>query len=162
MQFEVGAIVEGKVTGITKFGAFVELPGNKTGMVHISEIAPVFVKEIRDHVKEGQMVKVKVMNIADDGKNSLSMKRAVDTPPPAPRSQNRPQRSGGFNNNRGGNSGPNNQSRFDRVPQEYAPRQEGSKSFEDMLSKFMQKSDEKISDLKRATDNRRGSYQKKR
>ena len=158
MQLEVGKIYEGKVTGITKFGAFVEIEPGTTGMVHISEVAATFVKEISDFITQGQMVKVKVMNIADDGKISLSMKRAVDTPPPAPRSQNRPQRSGGFNNN----SGPNNQSRFDRVPQEYAPRQEGSKSFEDMLSKFMQKSDEKISDLKRATDNRRGSYQKKR
>ena len=162
MQLEVGKIYEGKVTGITKFGAFVEIEPGTTGMVHISEVAATFVKEISDFITQGQMVKVKVMNIADDGKISLSMKRAVDTPPPAPRSQNRPQRSGGFNNNRGGNSGPNNQSRFDRAPQEYAPRQEGSKSFEDMLSKFMQKSDEKISDLKRATDNRRGSYQKKR
>jgi S1 RNA binding domain protein len=68
MQLEVGEILEGKVTGITKFGAFVELPGGKTGMVHISEIAPTFVKEIRDYVSEGQVVKVKVINILEDGK----------------------------------------------------------------------------------------------
>lgn len=80
MQFEVGSILEGKVTGITKFGAFVELPGGKTGMVHISEVAPTFVKEIRDYVTENQTVKVKVLSIGDDGKVSLSMKKAVDPP----------------------------------------------------------------------------------
>ena len=87
MQLEVGAVLEGKVTGITKFGAFVELPGGKTGMVHISEIAPTFVKEIRDYVTENQMVKVKILNISEEGKVSLSMKRAVPPPPksaPAP------------------------------------------------------------------------------
>ena len=67
MQLEVGAVLEGKVTGITKFGAFVELPGGKTGMVHISEIAPTFVKEIRDYVTENQMVKVKILNISEEG-----------------------------------------------------------------------------------------------
>lgn len=90
MQLEVGTILEGKVTGITKFGAFVELPGGKTGMVHISEVAPTFVKEIRDFVTENQMVKVKVMSISEDGKVSLSMKKAVAPAPrnstPAPRS----------------------------------------------------------------------------
>ena len=73
-KLEVGAIFEGKVTGITKFGAFVDLGGGKTGMVHISEVAPVFVKEIRDFVTEGQTVKVKIIGINDDGKISLSMK----------------------------------------------------------------------------------------
>ena len=75
-KLEVGAIFEGKVTGITKFGAFVDIGGGKTGMVHISEVAPVFVKEIRDFVTEGQAVKVKVIGINDDGKISLSMKKA--------------------------------------------------------------------------------------
>ena len=122
MQLEVGKIYEGKVTGITKFGAFVEIEPGTTGMVHISEVAATFVKEISDFITQGQMVKVKVMNIAEDGKISLSMKRAVDTPPPAPRSQNRPPRSGGFNNNnnRGGNGGQSSPNRFDRAPQEYA------------------------------------------
>ena len=82
MQLEVGSVVEGKVTGITKFGAFVELPDGKTGMVHISEVAPTYVKEIRDFVTENQTVKVKILNIGEDGKVSLSMKKAL---PPAPR-----------------------------------------------------------------------------
>ena len=88
MQVEVGAVLEGKVTGITKFGAFVELPDKKTGMVHISEVAPTFVKEIRDFVTEGQTVKVKVLSISEEGKISLSMKKAL---PPAPR-QSAPRR----------------------------------------------------------------------
>lgn len=75
-KLEVGAIFEGKVTGITKFGAFVDLGNGKTGMVHISEVAPVFVKEIRDFVTEGQTVKVKIIGINEDGKISLSMKKA--------------------------------------------------------------------------------------
>ncbi len=83
MALEVGAVVEGKVTGITKFGAFVELPGGKTGMVHISEVAPTYVKEIRDYVTENQMVKVKILNIGEDGKVSLSMKKRPWIRPPS-------------------------------------------------------------------------------
>ena len=97
MQLEVGSILEGKVTGITKFGAFVELPGGKVSMVHISEVAPTFVKEIRDFVKENQVVKVKVLSISDDGKVSLSMKKAME---PSQRPSSPAQRSGrpgGFN-----------------------------------------------------------------
>ena len=94
MQLEVGSILEGKVTGITKFGAFVELPGGKVGMVHISEVAPTFVKEIRDFVKENQVVKVKILSIGEDGKVSLSMKKAMEQPQrpasSAPRSGGRP------------------------------------------------------------------------
>ena len=66
MQLEVGAVLEGKVTGITKFGAFVELPEKKTGMVHISEVASTYVKEIRDFITEGQTVKVKVLSRPDN------------------------------------------------------------------------------------------------
>ena len=146
MQLAVGNIVEGKVTGITKFGAFVELPGGKTGLVHISEVAPTFVNEIRDHVTENQVVKVKILNITEEGKISLSIKRAADRPAPASR-RSAP--------------GPHRLERPDQYDWNSKKKNENM-SFEDMLSKFMQKSDEKISDLKRATDNRRGSYQKRR
>jgi len=95
MQIEVGAILEGKVTGITKFSAFVELPSNKTGMVHISEIAPVFVNDIHDFVKEDQIVKVKVLSISEDGKIALSMKKAVEAPPRPAKRENQ-----NFNNRR--------------------------------------------------------------
>ena len=91
-KLEVGAIFEGKVTGITKFGAFVDLGNGKTGMVHISEVAPVFVKEIRDFVTEGQTVKVKIIGINEDGKISLSMKKADENAqqqrPPRRRDEN--------------------------------------------------------------------------
>ena len=76
MQLEIGKIVEGTVNKITKFGAFVDLGDNKVGLVHISEIAPTFVKEVGDYVKEGQTVKVKILNLSEDGKIRLSIKQA--------------------------------------------------------------------------------------
>ena len=77
MPHEVGSIIEGKVTGITKFGAFVELDDGAVGMVHISEISQSYVNDISEHLKENQIVKVKVLNVGDDGKISLSIKRAL-------------------------------------------------------------------------------------
>lgn len=135
MQLEVGAILEGRVTGITKFGAFVELPGGKTGMVHISEVAPTFVKEIRDYVKENQTVKVKVLSISEEGKISLSMKR-VD--PPAKR-------------------------QFSGRPDNFVwtPRRNDNLSFEEMMNKFKQSSEEKMSDLKKYIDPKRGNVSKR-
>lgn len=74
MSIEVGSIVEGKVTGITNFGAFVELPNGKTGLVHISEVADAYVKDIRDYLQENETVEVKVINIRGD-KIGLSIKQ---------------------------------------------------------------------------------------
>jgi S1 RNA binding domain protein len=71
-----GAIVEGVVQGITRFGAFVELPDGKVGLVHISEIADTYVKDVKDFLQEGQKVKVKVLNVADNGKVGLSVRQA--------------------------------------------------------------------------------------
>ena len=76
MQAEVGQILDGKVTGVTKFGAFVDLQGGLTGMVHISEVSDTFVKEIADFVKVGDEVRVKILSIGEDKKISLSMKQA--------------------------------------------------------------------------------------
>ncbi len=78
MSIEVGATVEGKVTGITNFGAFVELPGGDTGLVHISEVANTYVKDISNYLKEDEKVKVKVINIDNDGKIGLSIKQLED------------------------------------------------------------------------------------
>ena len=78
MSLEVGSIVEGKVTGIMNFGAFVALPGGKSGLVHISEITKEFVKDVHDHLQQGQIVKVKILNIAEDGKINLSIKRVQE------------------------------------------------------------------------------------
>lgn len=138
MQLEIGKIYGGKITGITKFGAFVELEPGTTGMVHISEVANTFVNEIKDHLTEGQEVKVKVLAINDDGKISLSIKKAVDTPPPPRRDFKRP-------NDRRNDSWESKKA----VPTEL--------SFEDMLSKFKQNSEEKQGDLKRIMDGKRKS-----
>lgn len=154
--------MEGKVTGITKFGAFVELPGGRTGMVHISEVAPTYVNEIRDFVTENQTVKVKVLNISEDGKVSLSIKRAME-----PSQQERPH---GPRSDRGGRD---NRDRDHRPPYrakrapapvvtgpgsyEWTPRRNESASFEDMMQKYKQSSEEKISDMRRNVDSKRGS-----
>lgn len=128
-QLEVGSIVEGKVTGITNFGVFVDLGEGKTGMVHISEVATTYVENIRDFVQDHQQVKVKILNVGDDGKISLSIKRAAEekrpgrkppvTPPARP--------TGG----------------------EWTARRTENLSFEDMMSRFKQNSDDKFSDLKK-------------
>lgn len=158
MQLEVGSIFEGKVTGITKFGAFVELPGGKTGMVHISEVAPTYVKEIRDFLTENQEVKVKVLSISEDGKVSLSIKKAMEPPAPRPRPQqqqqyNRPQQQ---QHNRPQQPRPSRPGGFEWQHQKHEPA-----NFEDMMSKFKQQSDEKFSDLKRGTESRRGGYSRR-
>ena len=140
-MLEVGAIVEGKVTGLTAFGAFVSLPDGKSGMVHISEVSNTFVKEIKDFLKEGQDVKVKVTGISPEGKISLSIKKAMDgegdKPAPRPKRNDRPR-----NNN---------------VWQgQQKPQANESMSFEDMMARFKQVSDEKMTDLKRSTDSKHG------
>ncbi len=147
MQLEIGAIIEGKVTGITKFGAFVELPGGKTGMVHISEVSSAYVKEISDHLSENQTVKVKVLKISPDGKVSLSIKKCVEEQ---------------------GAQGAQQGSRPTMPPRKpYASRRDmgwqgakknlGDGSFEDMLSRFKQTSEDKMSDLKRSVDLRKST-----
>lgn len=134
MQPKVGDLLEGKVTGITKFGVFVDLGENKTGMVHISEVARTFVNEIRDFVKEGDTVKVKVLSVGEDGKISLSMKRAQED-----NANDRPRRGGGR---------PFTAPKPDNSFVWTASKNENA-SFEDMMNKFKQTSDEKFSDLKR-------------
>lgn len=144
MQLEVGAVLEGKVTGITKFGAFVELPGGKTGMVHISEIAPMFVKEIRDFVSINQQVKVKILSISPEGKISLSMKR-VENAVCKPAEKYREHREC---------TGPGSY--------EWKPSSRNKPtSFEDMLTKFKQTSDEKLLDLKKAKECKHGGFSRR-
>ncbi|MFW6270094.1 MAG: S1 RNA-binding domain-containing protein [Bacillota bacterium] len=75
MSIEVGSKVEGKVTGITDFGAFVELPGGNTGLIHISEVADTYVKDISNYLQKDEEVTVKVINVDDDGKIGLSIKQ---------------------------------------------------------------------------------------
>ena len=80
MQLNVGDIVEGKVTGLTNFGAFVKVTSGEVGMVHISEVASSYVKDIKEHLAEGQDVKVKVLSINEAGKISMSIKQAEPKP----------------------------------------------------------------------------------
>ncbi|MEG1633127.1 MAG: S1 RNA-binding domain-containing protein [Oscillospiraceae bacterium] len=147
MQLEVGKIYEGKITGITKFGAFVALPEGKSGLVHISEVANTFVNDVHDYVKEGEAVKVKVIGIADDGKINLSIKKADETiaPPPA---QARPFR-------------PAPRPTQYRQPTQQAGAPTGDVSFEDKLKHFMQESDSKIADNKYYTDRRQSKGKRK-
>lgn len=145
MQPDVGKIYEGKVTGITKFGAFVEIEPGTTGMVHISEVANTFVNEIKDHLTEGQTVKVKVLAVSEEGKISLSIKKASDAPP-----KHKDFKRGG------GNGG-----RQPQQTQEKAPQTPES-AFEDMLNKFKQSSDERMGDLKKVLDNKRRSQSRRK
>lgn len=143
MSIEVGSKLEGKVTGITNFGAFVELPGGQTGLVHISEVADNYVKDINDHLKVGDVVEVKVMNVEADGKIGLSIRKAKPQPEKPERPQ-RPQRP--RSNNR-----PNDRS--DRAPKE---------NFEQKMARFLKDSEDRLSTLKRATESKRGGRGAKR
>lgn len=148
MQVEVGEVLEGKVTGVKKFGAFVRLPNGSTGMVHISEVSNEYIKELADVLNEGQQVKVKVLSISPEGKVALSIKQTMEKPlAPAPRPA-RPQRPADTG----------------RVWQPRASQQaSGALSFEEMMAKFKTQSEEKISDLKRVTEARRGGgYSRRR
>ena len=136
MLVEVGKIMEGKVSGITKFGAFVELPDGKTGLVHISEIAREYVKDISEHLKENQVVTVKILSVNEKGKISLSIRKALG--PETDTKHKKP-------------------ANFEKKQQE----QSSGMSFEDRLAKFLKDSDEKLHDLKKSFESKRGSGYKK-
>lgn len=120
MSLEVGAIVEGVVTGITHFGAFVQLASGETGLVHISEVADTYVKDINDHLSKNDKVMVKILSVDGNGKIGLSIKKAAP------------------------NSGRGHHNRGSRL------------SFEDKLNKFLKDSDERLQDLRRNTESKRG------
>ena len=124
-EIEVGSILEGVITGITHFGAFVLLPNGKTGLVHISEVADAYVRDIKEFIKEQDHVKVKVLSY--DGKQKIGLSiRQADPKSAGPR------------------GGPRKPSMGNRL------------SFEDKLARFMKDSDERLSDLRRNTDAKRG------
>lgn len=137
MQLEAGAIIEGRIAGIAKFGAFVALSDGKSGLVHISEIANGYVNDVHEHVQEGQIVKVKILSINEDGRINLSIKKAEEQP----RANNRPRQG------------------------EYVPRkpqaQPQSSSFEDKLKQFMQESDSKMSGNRLYSDKKGGKGRRK-
>jgi S1 RNA binding domain protein len=152
MSIEVGSKLQGKVTGITNFGAFVELPGGSTGLVHISEVADNYVKDINDHLKVGDEVTVKVINVENDGKIGLSIKKAIDRPerPERPERPDRPRQS-------------DRPRQTDRPRQSDRPRQRGNdfrsnnkENFEQKMSRFLKDSEDRLSSLKRNTESKRG------
>ena len=154
MDLAVGAIVEGKVTGITKFGAFVALPEGKSGMVHISEVASTFVNDIKDFLQEGQQVKVKIINLDQAGRINLSIKKAQPQEPRQPRQE---RREGGF---------APRQPRFQRssAPRgrvQQAPKDPSTMSFEDKLKAFMSDSESRQADVRHATDRKNGSRRRR-
>ncbi|WP_227397273.1 S1 domain-containing RNA-binding protein [Jeotgalibacillus aurantiacus] len=143
MSIEVGSKVKGKVTGITNFGAFVELPGGSTGLVHISEVADNYVKDINDHLTVGDEVEVKVLNVESDGKIGLSIRKAKDQPQQSQQQYRpRPNRNNdrGDRGGRGGNAGG-------------PPRGE---SFEQKMARFLKDSEDRLTSLKRHTESKRG------
>ena len=120
--------MEGVITGITKFGAFVELPGGTTGLVHISEIADEYVKDINDFFKKSDKVKVKVLSVENNGKVGLSIRQAAKDYVPNKKSSSKKVKSATVN----------------------------KASFEDKMSRYLKESDERLLDLKRNTESKRG------
>ena len=140
MSVEVGAIVDGVITGITNFGAFVDLGENKIGLVHISEVSSAYVRDVRDFFKEGDKVKVKILNIDDRGKIGLSIKQA-NPPAPVPQVREHPE------------------PRMQQRPPAYnkaARPAPAPATFEDKISRFLKDSDDRLTDLKRNTESKRG------
>lgn len=150
MSVEIGTITEGKVSGISKFGAFVDLPDGSTGMVHISEVSQSYVSEIKDFLKIGDTVKVKVLS-CENGKIALSIKQTQPKLPKKPKGDNKERKAKA------------------RKPYKPAPpvtrpgsyewqssRPESPSSFEDMMSMFKKTSEDKMSDLKRSSGESRG------
>lgn len=156
-------ILEGKVTGITTFGAFVQLSDGRSGLVHISEVSDQYVKEIKDFLQEGQEVKVVPMSSLQEGKLRLSIKKAIEILKECGElPQDEPKERKPFNKSQ----------EQKRTPKKPAPKfdpsvppvdffdkgndQSSESAFEDRLSKFMKTSEERLSDLKKQTENKRG------
>lgn len=145
MELAVGSIVTGKVTTITKFGAFIALPGGKSGLVHISEVSPTFVNDVHDHLTEGQEVSVKLLHITPEGKINLSIKQAMpqSARPRAPRpAADRPMHRS--------------------APPPKAPTPPQELTFEDKLKQFMSLSDSKQSELNRNMTGKRGGSRRRK
>lgn len=140
MEFEIGMVVNGTVNGIKKFGAFVDLEGGRSGLVHISEVSGEYVKDINDYLKEGQNVKVKVINIDERGKLGLSIKQAQE-----------------FDNNKAAQNFEKKSK--DNGFKKFINSKSNSSRFEEMIAKFKQLSDEKISSFTERTK-RRGNNKK--
>jgi S1 RNA binding domain protein len=144
MSIEIGSTHVGKVTGITDFGAFIELATGETGLVHISEIADSYVKDINDHLKLDETVTVRVINIEKNGKIGLSLKTQKEGTENTTRSERKPQR----------HSGPRSSSK--------QPPREVAQVFDDKINQFLRDSEERLSNLRKNTDSKRGGRGAKR
>lgn len=165
MPVDIGTVVDGKITGITKFGAFVELPEGKVGLVHISQIANTFVKDLNEFVKVGDQVKVKVLGEPKPGKYDLSIKQAQAGAAPQVGSQGRPQgrphagssaapaRAPGGGGGHFRHAGP--RKKFGKQKDIHPPG-----SFEDKITKFLKHSDDKLMDVKRNLQYKTGERKK--
>ena len=150
MAIEIGSIQEGKVTGIMNFGAFVSLPGGKSGLVHISEIANSFVKDVHDHLQVGQIVRVKVLDVNEQGKINLSIKRVTEEGKQEPEKKRVLQP-----------TVPVTKPVTFEVPEMGAVSgPSGDLSFEEKLKKFMQASDSKNADKRRNTERKQHTRRK--
>ena len=159
MAIEVGNVFEGRITGVKPFGAFVALPEGRVGMVHISEVSNEFVQDIAAVLHDGDTVKGQGINVAPDGKIALSIKRTQPAPERAPR-QPHGERSGN-----GGDRRPAPRPKREEKPRVWQPKPaapQGEMSFEDMMARYKTRSEEKIADLKRVTENHRGGYSRRR
>ena len=156
MSIEVGNILPGKVTGITNFGAFVDLGNRKTGLVHISEVSNSYIKDIKDVLTVGDEVQVKVMEISGGGKVSLSIRRAsadsseenVEEKPKFQKSAPRNQEGQGFKKPYAAKSAPS----FEKK----SPSQAKVNDFDAMMSSFLKDSEDRLTSLKRNTEGKRG------
>ena len=140
MSIEVGAKLQGKVSGITNFGAFIDLGEGKTGLVHISEISNGFVKDIHDVLTVGDEVTVKVTSVGDDGKVGLSIRKAQDQPQPEKKPFKRE-----FRDNTRSKPAPKGK-----------PQNSGKQDFDSLMSSFLKDSDDRLSSIKRNTEGKRG------
>ncbi len=148
MQIEEGTVLDARITGIASFGAFADLGEGKSGLIHISEIAPTYVEDVNDHLKKGQKVRVKVIAVQGD-KISLSIKRVEQE------QQKKPRRSKKEKTAQKPSRKPT------QPPEEFEFAKRSDLSFDDMLQKFKRDSDEKFQDLKRSNDNKRsGGYKR--
>lgn len=150
MSIEVGAKLQGKVSGITNFGAFIDLGNGKTGLVHISEVSNGYVKDIHDVLSVGDEVTVKVTSVGDDGKIGLSIRKAEDRPEPKKEYPRRENRDNASRDNRDRGQRPAPKKTFNRT--NVATKQD----FDSLMSSFLKDSDDRLSSLKRNTEGKRG------
>jgi len=147
MAIEVGQKIDGKITGLANFGAFIDIGNGKTGLVHISEVSDKFIENIKDELKVGQEVTVKVLSIADDGKIALSIRKAQENSDK------------GSDKNSGDVSSNKTHAKKSDNYRKKPNKSQGSKKpddFDSLMNSFLKDSEDRLTSLKRNTENKRG------